>query len=176
MNSIHGCHVENGWKLGTMNSGIVSWAEIPEGILEGFWENLRYWTEHFPPLEEPRRYGAVELFMKHYEPWMIIILVLEEHDFLKGVHIVIITIIEFWTFVICELPERGGMSPFLAAGKPCDDELVIEDFWGVPIFVHNIFYMSRLFLSKDALIEFDVFPWVFWEKMPSFGQYFLWQS
>ena len=120
--------------------------------------------------------GAVELFVKHYELWMIIILVLEEHDFFKGVHIVIITIIEFWTFVICELPKRGGMSPFLAAGESCDDELVIEDFWGVPIFVHNIFYMSRLFLSKDALIEFDVFPWVFWEKMPSFGQYFLWQS
>ena len=89
---------------------------------------------------------------------MIIIFVLEEQNFLKGIHIVIITIVEFWTFVICEFSESGGMSPFLAASKSSDDELVIEDFWGVPIFVHNIFYLSRLFLNKDALIEFDVFP------------------
>ena len=64
------------------------------------------------------------------------------------------------------------MSPFLAASESCDDELVIEDFCGVPIFVHDIFYMSRLFLNKDAFVELYVFPWVFWEKMPTFGQYF----
>ena len=80
--------------------------------------------------------------------------------------------IEFWTFVICEQLECWGMSPTFATDETCDYELVIEDYWGVALFVHNIFYSSRLFLDEDALVELNVFLWVFWEEMPSFGQDF----
>ena len=104
---------------------------------------------------------------------MIKVFVLVEEDFLKGVHIVIIIIIEFWTyerFEICESFEQGRVpSPFFTADKSCDDELVVEDYWGVP-FVHDVFYSSRLFLDKDALIELDIFLWVLWEEIPLQGK------
>ena len=48
-----------------MIGSLVPGAKIPEGILKGFWKDPRNWTKHFPPLEEPRRYLAGELLVKH---------------------------------------------------------------------------------------------------------------
>ena len=52
------------------------------------------------------------------------------------------------------------LSPFFTTDETCDDEFVIEDNWGVP-FAVDIFYLSRLFLREDALIELDIFLWMF---------------
>ena len=103
---------------------------------------------------------------------IIIILVLIEQDFLKGVHIVIITIVEFWPFEVCEQLECRGLQPLiLATNEACNYELVVKVYWGVPS-VCDILHSSKLFLDEDALIELNVFLWVFWEEMPSFGQDF----
>ena len=51
------------------------------------------------------------------------------------------------------------LSPFFTADKTRDDELVIEDYWVVP-FAVDVFYLSRLFLGEDALIELDILFWV----------------
>ena len=64
------------------------------------------------------------------------------------------------------------MSP---TNKPCDYELVVKDYLRVSS-VHDIFYSGILFLDEDALVELNVFFWVFWEEMPSFGQDFHGQS
>ena len=67
----------------------------------------------------------------------------------------------WWRSVIPEDPSQGRMmSPFFTADKTCDDEFVIEDYWGVP-FAVDVFYLSRLFLGEDALIELDIFLWMF---------------
>ena len=49
---------------------------------------------------------------------------------------------------------------FSTSDKTCDDELVIEDYWVVP-FAIDVFYLSRLFLGEDALVELDIFLWMF---------------
>ena len=64
------------------------------------------------------------------------------------------------------------MSPILTTGKTCDNELMVENYRRVPFLVHNVFYLNRLFLDEDALVELDIFPWVFWEEMLTFGQNF----
>ena len=62
---------------------------------------------------------------------MIKDLVLVEKDFLKGVHVVIITVMEFLTYErlkICEcLEERGVPFLFFATDKTCDDKFMVED-------------------------------------------------
>ena len=52
------------------------------------------------------------------------------------------------------------LSPFFTTDETCDYKLVIEDYWIVP-FAVDIFYLSRLFLGEDALIELDILFWVF---------------
>ena len=52
------------------------------------------------------------------------------------------------------------LSPFFTAYKTRDNELVVEDYWVVP-FAVDVFYLSRLFLGEDALIELDILFWVF---------------
>ena len=51
------------------------------------------------------------------------------------------------------------LSPFFTADKTRDDELVIEDYWVVP-FAVDVFYLSRLLLGEDALIELDILFWM----------------
>ena len=84
---------------------------------------------------------------------------------------VIITILNLWAFYL-DCSEQGGvLAPFFTIDELGDDKLVVEDDWGVH-FGLDVFYSSRIFLGKDALIELDGFLLDFWKKMPIWWQNF----
>ena len=52
--------------------------------------------------------------------------ILEILDFFKGVHIVIITILEYYAFKCPK--DRGVLSPFFATNEFFDDKLMVKDY------------------------------------------------